>query len=183
MYLSIVKASPQKRTLFTPLIESETSHNRNSAVTPCHTSQPPPSAPAGWQQQSGANWRQGDRWERGTMLVASSLSSYDAPQHGAWSMWKLPPRQGILFSHDYHHFALVFAPVPSSRAQPNWGPGQGSKVGKVGSTHGARWYIMMRETRIKLFRMTGAGNTKNILLCNNTNGKIANYPNPKTKYH
>ena len=113
--------------------------------------------PAAWQRQSGAKWRQGDGRERdnvgGIIIIWCSWSS---------SMWKLPlSHQGILFSHDYHHFALVFAPVPSSRAQANWGPGQGSKVG---STAGTRWYIMMRATRIKLFRMTGAGKTKNILI-------------------
>ena len=142
------------------------------AVTPRHTSQPPSAAGGRVTaaiRGNGAKERDGREVRHPHYHHLMLLNS------GPDQCESLHRLGGcILFSHDYHHFALVFAPVPSSRAQANWDRVRGARQGHT-------LVIYYDESRVD--NMRAAGNTENILLCNNTNGKIVNYPNPKTKYH
>ena len=109
------------------------------AVTPRHTSQPP--SPAGGRVT--APIRGNGAKERGE---ASSLSSSDAPPHGAWSMWKFPP-PGLLAAF-YSHTITITLPW-SLLPFPHPGP----RLIETGSGEQGRgthwWYIMMRAKWIK----------------------------------
>ena len=73
-----------------------------------HHHQPPAS-----DSSNQSNWRQDKREREGQCWWHHHQASWGSSTRGIINVKvATAPRRGILFSHDYHHFALVFAPAP-----------------------------------------------------------------------